>query len=1240
MLAYLIIAALLGLIAGSWLQKIRPGKRPRSLPDSTALVGPMASLNDLQAIVQTTVDGIITTDHSGLITLFNPAAEKIFGYSQAEVLGKPIDILMPEPYRSHHAHYMKRYLKLQKRSPESSHTRSVKGSAAMGFGRELMGQRKNGETFPVYLAVNQVNSQDRLFFTAIARDISDQKQAEHNLQQMTDYFKAVLDNSSELMAILDPEGHILVANKAAMDVIGCDSSVVCGKLFWDTPWWHHDETQQRIVREAIEKGAKGIQSHFEVINVNRNGEMVCIDFTLTPITNEQGDVILLLPEGVDITPIKLADQKLADTLSEQQTILNSQPSGLLKLSADNTLQFANKPFMDAYELPEFLCEPGTPMRKVYEYMAERGDLGEGSKHELVRHALSNLRQHSSGKFQRFLASGKVIDIYCTDTSDDGRILTLVDITEQTESQNRLKRMMEFSPVGAAIMSFDGSIIYCNDPMVKMLRFTKEQLLSMRAFEIFKDQEDHRNLITQLKIEERIQDFEGRLLTADGDIRWGLISVYRTLFEGQAAYFTWLYDITQRKEAEQALKEAKEAADKANRMKSDFLANMSHEIRTPMNAIIGLSQLAKEQDPESAQASYLTTIHQSANGLLGIINDILDFSKIEAGKLSVEQTPFDLDEVIDHLARIISLKAEEKGIELLFSFPNNIPRLLVGDPLRIGQILINLCNNAIKFTDYGEVMVLAEASHLDSNRIQLRVDVSDTGIGMTEEQIQGLFKPFSQADASTTRRFGGTGLGLAISKHLVEAMGGVLQVSSVPNQGSNFSFTLTCSVQREAPQKATRLPDLNTLKVLVADDNLHAREILQSMIESFGYHADVVCNGLQALEQLAEGLANQSPYDLACIDWQMPELDGVEALAKYHQLPGAEKTKSIIISAYGNQSFNWLQQPGVDAVITKPMNPSTLLDTIADLFGFQPPGVRKKPFKNINAASTLQFLTGAEVLVAEDNLINQQVARELLEQRGMKVTVANNGWEAVELLKDQKFDLLLCDIQMPVMDGYEATRIIRNELQLRTLPIVAMTANAMPGDKELCQQAGMDDHISKPVDPDLLTAALVNWIPRKSGAKAAQNLPYSKSTADLASRPNVQEALPAEYKWLEDIPGCQLQEALAKMGDMPDLMVELLTDFQSNYQDVLPTLEYLVSEFQWNQQVFDEEQMRKLHTLKGLMGTFGFNFAQKAALSLESAIKAEAPEEAFNALAELNRTLGPIQQHLNEHTPPPASGKAP
>ncbi|MDX1397360.1 MAG: PAS domain S-box protein, partial [Oceanospirillum sp.] len=308
MLAYLIIASLIGALAGALIQSKRTGisasspDKTESLPETPSEPDLPEEQQDLQAIIDTTVDGIITTDSSGNITLFNPAAEKMFGYSQDEVLGHPISMLMPEPFRSHHMHYMASYLERnQARADEAdsiSRTQAVKDSDSIGLGRELAGLRKNGEQFPIYLAVNQVNSQGKLFFTAITRDISQQKAAEEQLQQMTDYFRAVLDNASELMAILDPDGHILVANKSATDFIGCDMDAVKGQLFWEAPWWQHDPSQQNIVRQAIEKGAQGIQSHFEVINMNLNDEMTCIDFTLTPITNDQGDVILLLPEGV------------------------------------------------------------------------------------------------------------------------------------------------------------------------------------------------------------------------------------------------------------------------------------------------------------------------------------------------------------------------------------------------------------------------------------------------------------------------------------------------------------------------------------------------------------------------------------------------------------------------------------------------------------------------------------------------------------------------------------------------------------------------------------------------------------------------------------------------------------------------------------------------------------------------------------------------------------------------------
>ncbi|MAC45450.1 MAG: hypothetical protein CMI12_01170 [Oceanospirillum sp.] len=1175
----------------------------------------------LRSILDTTVDGIICIDQQGIIIRFNPSAERLFGYSSQEVIGTNISMLMPEPYRSQHDGFLKNHLNKRSETDASSH--------AVGLGREVVGLKKTGETFPLYLAVSEVITEQKIFYTGIVRDLTEEKRNKHALQEKTDYFNALINNSSELLAILDLEGRVIVANQIALNIAQQSLENLKDTYFWQGPWWRHDHKQQLRVKQALDKAAKGISSHFEVTHKDQLGRTLYIDFKLTPIFNNQGKVTLLLPEGTDITQLKEAEGKLFHALDEQDAILNSQPSGVIKLSADGTLLYANQGFRDLYDFPATLVQAGRPIRDIFHFMANRGDLGAGEEDRLVEQALANLEQHKNSSYQRSLANGRVLEIFCNEISDKGRILTIVDITQKNQAQKQMFSLMESSPVGAAVVRENGELAYCNQALLDLLSYSSEELLGHKAVNLFTDSCDLSDLMQRLEDSDQRLDIDTKLKTRDGTQLWGELSIYKTEYDDKPAYFAWLYDITQRKEAEQTLAQAKEAADNANQMKSDFLANMSHEIRTPMNAIIGLSQLAYESDPDSIQANYLDTIHQSAKGLLGIINDILDFSKIEAGKLDIEASPFDLDEVIEYLARLLSLKADEKGLELLFSFPTDIPRLLIGDSLRLSQILLNLCTNAIKFTDYGEVLVQSKVEMIDSDNILLHFEVKDTGIGMSQEQINGLFKPFTQADASTTRRFGGTGLGLAISKHLVERMGGQLNVTSQPGLGSCFHFSIQCQKQPDSQQKNMLLKDVNNLRVLVADDNQHAREITGSIITSFGFQVDYAHNGSQALSMLIQ---SDPCYDLAVIDWQMPDLEGTELIQRYQETPQEKHTLCILVTAHGRHSFGWLRkQPGVADLILKPINASLLLDSMANLLGAGRIYHTNKQSHIQDYCQQLTQIAGARVLVAEDNLINQQVAQELLEKRGMRVTLANNGWEAIEYLKEETFDLMLCDIQMPIMDGYQATAQIRQQLALTELPIVAMTANAMTGDKERCLKAGMNEHISKPVDPDILTESLIRWIKPRAGVHPAiqQDTPPSKASTTIDCEINGVEKSTTERPdiqgWLADIPGCNLAQALHKLNDDPELMEDLLQDFLINYHDVLPTLQNILDTMP-----DAEHSLRLIHTLKGLMGTFAFTEAEAAAIELEQAMKADNSAASQQAYQALHKALAPIQEYLLQH----------
>jgi len=1115
------------------------------------------------ALLESAPDAMVVTDESGQIVLVNTQTENLFGYPREDLIGNKIEMLVPEEIRDAHPEYRKKFYADPK-------------MLSMGFSRNFIGISKDGRRIPVDIGLSPIKTDDGLLVVASVRDITERIRAEAALKESEERLKLALKGGNLGFWDINLKTGEAVYDEGWAEMLGYSLDEI--EQARDT-WINsiQPDDLDRVLKKG-EDYRSGATPDYEIEYraVTKQGDTIWLNSKGTTVEKDQdGSPSRMVGTVMDITERKRAEVEQARRLRAEKAM--AAVSRAL-LSADTE----QKTMLEALEQ----LVAAAQVDRVYVYQNTSD-----SEHGLCMKLI-------------FEACAPGIE-ECAYNDDLNRLPYARGLSRWQEELSRGRPIM--GPVDT---------------------FSPEEQ------EVLKERDSLSLMLLPIQIEGEWFGFVG---FDDTYLRRDWVSSDVTLL-GTTAEIIGAFLARQR--ADEEIRSAKEQAEEATRAKSDFLANMSHEIRTPMNAVIGMTHLALQTELTRKQQDYLKKIQLSANNLLGIINDILDFSKIEAGKLDIERVDFNLEDVLDNVSTVVGVKAQEKELELLIDKGPDVPMALMGDPLRVGQILINLCNNAVKFTSEGEIVVSVRLVDKEEEEATLRLSVRDTGIGLTREQIGKLFQAFSQADTSTTRKYGGTGLGLTICKRLVEMMGGEIWVESEPGKGSEFIFTARFGYGKKAHRK--RLlpsPDLRGMRVLVVDDNTSSREILQGLLESMTFEVDAAASGEEGIAELEKAPKDQ-PYKLVIMDWKMPGMDGIAASRKIRNSESEIRdTKIIMVTAYGREEvMRMSEKAGVNGFLIKPASQSLLFDAIMQVFGREEDILPRDEAGRELDEKGLEKIKGARILLVEDNEINQEVAREILEKAGFVVTIANDGKEALDMILDcglriadrksenktrmptqMPFDAILMDVQMPVMDGYTATREIRN-LKLvedparggetRNLPIIAMTAHAMSGDREKSIDAGMNDHVTKPIDPDELFSALVRWIEPREREIA------DEPEAEVADGENEEEILPSE------LPGFSVKKGLSKIGGNKELYRKLLGKFFESNRDV-------VNEIKVNLEKGDMETAARLaHTVRGVAGNLGADELFPAAADLEKAIKQgekETLESLINSFeTRLNVVLGGIE----------------
>ena len=1088
---------------------------------------------------------------------------------------------------------------------------------------EWLHQRADGETFPVQVLLTTIRRGGKKLMHAVLNDITAQKQAEQTLAEYRQELeRQVAERTAELAAASD---HLRSANAQMHAIVDSASAAImlvrhrviqqcnqrteaitgyaCAELEGQSSriLYGDDESWQRendaIYRQIGDDRTNVIELQLQRKDGSRYWARLS-SRAIDPADPAAGIVALI----DDITEQRAASEALRLVAAEQQAILESASSGIVLLK-DRVATRCNQRMHEILGWPDGALV-GQPTRLWYATEQDYQQIGQEAYVDIWQgrtHRREQLMQRRDGSPVWTRIVGHAID-----ASDPARgsVWIVDDISAERAAAQALRLtneklgvLFEAAPVGLLHLSGD-QLTSINRRFTELFGYKRDDIPTLadwwsRAY----PDPAYRQQVQQtwFALIKQAQEGDGQVSPQEYRVRCKNGEERCLLIGGQLiedGIIVTLTDISALKETEAELKRAKETAEDAARAKADFLANMSHEIRTPMNAVIGMTQLALKADPSPRVHNYLSKIQSSSQLLLGVINDILDFSKIEARKMGLDRTSFELGQLLDDVSALITEKASSKGLALIIATDSDVPERLIGDPLRLQQVLLNLANNAVKFTERGEVEIRVKLQRRQADSVELRFEVRDTGIGLSPEQQDQLFQSFQQADSSTTRRYGGTGLGLAIAKRLAELMDGQIGVDSVLGQGSTFWFTARLGLGSEQQELQHSALDLGGLRMLLVDDDDQAREVMAELITSMGFKSSATASGSQALAEIERADAAGLPYDVVLLDWKMSGMDGIALAREIRQRALRQPPLLLMVTAYDrDEALPQARAAGISEVLTKPISASMLFDALMRQIGA---AIRPVRSGSPDALHLSAELAGARALLVEDNELNQEVAAEFLRTLGLEVDLAPDGAIALQKVQQQAYDVVLMDMQMPVMDGLSATRAIRQLPGLQALPILAMTANAMAQDRERCLEAGMNDHIAKPIAVQELVDKLQRWVRPTAGRK-----PATVATSQARRRRS-------EPGWIADlaaVDGLDARLGLSQVLGREALYRDILTRFVASQRDQAAAMAQAL-------EAGDRDQAQRLaHTLKGLAAQIGARALSGQAAQLEAVLRAGAPDPA-------------------------------